>query len=149
MDAQAVCTALGQWASAIIPSLTKFYDFPPMEKDSDPPDVVAGVLHEAKLIRDPRFPWSQVQQTGVRVWECELSIMHDPGETNAESATANAYLRAAVAALFAAQEADSKLGGRVYDTAPEMTADYEPLTVYVDGSRGPEVRIGLTVAEPL
>lgn len=150
MNAADVAEALAAWALEVVPTLTASYSYPPLEKNSDPPDVVAGVLRESKLIRDPRFPWSNVQQIGVRVWETELSIMADQGADDAASEAATDYLRAAVDAIFASQEADSTLGGRVHDTGPEVQADYEPgFVVYADGSRGREVRIVLTVAEPL
>lgn len=151
MNAQEVSEALVAWALDTCDELgDSGYAYPPMTKSKSLPDVVGGVEQESKLIRDPRFPISELQETGIRVWECSLSVMAEQGETDEESAAATLMLRTIVDKLFAAHEADSTLGGRVFDTGPELTADYEPgFVVYADGSRGREVRIALTAAEPL
>jgi hypothetical protein len=151
MDATAIADALRAWAEETIPALAgSGYSYPPMGKSKDLPDVVGGVDQESEAIRDDRFPWSQIQQTGVHLFESSISIMAEQGKTEEEAEAAMLFLRTTVAELFAARRADNTLGGRVFDTGPEVSADYDPGFVqYADGSRGREVRITLTVAEPL
>jgi hypothetical protein len=151
MNATEVSEALVTWAQAVVPSLAgSGYDYPPMGKTKELPDVVAGVIAEAKDVSDERFPWSLLQQTGVRIFDCQLSIMVEPGDTDDDSKAAMDELRSMVRALMDSQDADATLNGLVFDTDPRMRADYEPGFVeYADGSRGREVRIVLTVAEPL
>lgn len=157
MDATEVSEALVEWALATCPELQGGYAYPPTGKNTTLPDVVAGVDSEEEKIVDERFPWSQLQQTGVRIFDCTLSIMaeqdiapepgplaEDPGKV------ATDQLRGMVRALMDAKRPDATLGDRVFDTDVRIRADYEPGFVeYADGSRGREVRISLTVAEPL
>lgn len=147
MNEQDAAVAVRDWVLATLPELAAARHYLTAEK-SELPDVMADVAHK-RLVRGPdeRFPFAQLQQAGVRVFDCELSLMVESSGGTADQAETE-QLRDFGARLEASLLSDATLGGRVQMASPLAEFDYSsPFVEWADGTRGRQLVVTLAVGE--
>jgi hypothetical protein len=142
--AQEHFSAVTAWVRETCPAIIGWYDYATPGKDMGLPDVVVEVELFANRRNDERFPYAQMQQVLVRVYDMVVSIMVDDTDPRGAALA----LRAFAGTIADAVLADASLGGRVFLASPELEADFVPqFVVYEDGVRGRQVQIRLAVAQ--
>lgn len=147
---QDIAIQIRDWAAATIPELAVSRHYLSAEK-TELPDAMAEVLQK-RIVRGPdeRFPFSQLEQAGLRVYDCELSLMVEKsadGGIEADQAETE-QLRDFGARLEASLLADATLGNRVQMASPLAEFDYaSPFVEWADGTRGRQMVMTLAVAE--
>lgn len=145
MTEQEVSEAVAAWVQATCPDIETSYSYPVASKLGALPDVVAFCSRKAVGPNHPEFPFSELQQVWMRVFNVEVSIMV---EADGDGETAHQQLQTFGAALEASLEQDATLGGQVEMTSPQAEFDYStPFAEYDDGTRGRLLFVTLTVGE--
>lgn len=143
---QEVVEAVLEWVQEQCPAIAGAYDYAPADKPQGLPDVVVEVELAQTVTNDERFPYGQLQQILLRVFDVTVSIMVD----NSGPQAAATALRGFSATLHEQALADCTLGGRVFLTANQIESDFVPQFVqYEDGTRGRQVVVRLVVAHPV
>lgn len=152
MDTDAVNAAVLDWMHETLPELATGYDYLGERRDADLavfgdgsfPDVIVDVATTQDGQEFSEFPYAQLQQTWVRIWRINFSIMVD----NSASRAASKQLRDFSDTLRRAISTDGNLGERVQLASPIMTFDFtQPFVRYQDGTRGREVIGSMAVGE--
>lgn len=132
-------------------SLLGGYPYEPLGKSVGLPDVVVEILTMSRKQAgtDPRFPqWNLQQRALLVVFDAQLSVMADVGETEEDNFAAAIQVRRIADALLDAVWADLTLGERFSASAIDPQADFTPGWIrYPDGATGRNVTISLTVAK--
>ena len=145
-DEQTTATAVVDWALETCPTIVGSYDYAALGKTQGLPDIVVEVERAVTAIGDPRFPYAQIQQTWLRVYELVASIMVDNGDPQAAAFDLREFSRD----LATAARRDPSLGGRVFLTSPAIESDFLPQFVqYPDGSEGRQLQVRLAVCHLL
>lgn len=150
MNEQQVAQAVRDWAKAVLPELKASRHYLSAQK-TELPDVQADVARK-RLVRGPdeRFPFAQLQQAGLRIFDCELSLMVERDEEAGVQADQREteQLRDFGDRLEASLLADATLGDRVQMASPLAEFDYSsPFVEWADGTRGRQLVVTLAVAE--
>lgn len=133
--------ALVAWARETISELQEGFGYLPEGKGALP-DVVCELLTSGISVNDGSFPFAQIQQAWLRVWEYELSFMVENDDTQAAAELLEDFTDRLVAAALQ----DVTLGGRVEFISPELAFDLTPPFVeYPDGTRGREMTMQISV----
>lgn len=145
MNVEVLPSALVDWASEVLPELAAGYDFVPASKPDPLPDVIVEVVRTAVAANGAEhFPFWQLQQRHVEVYECSLAFMVD----NIDPSAAATQLRNFRDRLRDRALADETLGGRVPFRSPFISFDFSPPFVeYEDGTKGREMTMTLTVGD--
>src|SRR4051812_12122263 len=110
--------ALVAWARETISELQEGFGYLPEGKGALP-DVVCELLTSGISPNDGSFPFAQIQQAWLRVWEYELSFMVENDDTQAAAELLEDFTDRLVAAALG----DVTLGGRVEFISPEIAFD--------------------------
>jgi hypothetical protein len=151
-----VAEAVRDWARDVVPDLVAGYAYPVAQKLGGLPDV-AAVVTEARVVpSDAAFPFSQLQQVWLRVFDVEASVMvpiadaEDYEGREAAHETAHQQLQSIGSTLRDGAIEDATLGDRVPMTSPLIRTGYEPpFDPAEDATEGRCVYLFLTVAEPI
>lgn len=143
-----VAQAVADWAVATCPGLEQGYPRIPSQK-GNLPDVVANLLNRRSIIGpDERFPYSQLEQAELVVWEFDLSFMVDGSQGDDESQQDQLHDWADT--LAEAITTDATLGERLppLGASPLHAFDFDlPFVEYHDGTRGRQFSMDVAVAE--
>lgn len=148
MYEQEIAEALEEWIKAVLPELKATYPHVTAAK-ADLPDGQVDVRNKSlQFGGDQRFPWGELQNRMLRVYEVAVSFMvakEDGLEADAES---TAQLRDFGKRLEEALLSQPTLGERVQMASPIHTVDYAlPFVEYPDGTRGRQMMMNMAVAE--
>lgn len=145
METQAVAEQVAEWVVEVCdPEIQGSYTHLPFEKPQALPDVVCEVLDKGITRDDPRMPWSQLEQTWLRIWQVNVSVMVDNQDPEQASNALSGYSDQLEAALMQ----DGTLGGRVQLVSPYHRFDFStPYVEYQDGMRGREMNLQISVGE--
>lgn len=145
MNTETLPGALVEWAREIITEIEAGYDYVPAAKPDPMPDVIVEVIRTIVHADGAEvFPFWQLQQRDVEVYECSLAFMVD----NTDPAAAASQLRNFRDRLTAAVLAEATLGDRVPFRSPYVSFDFTPPFVeYEDGTKGREMTMVLTVGD--
>lgn len=159
MNERQAAEAVATWAGEVLGIVeASRYPFPVATKLGGLPDLVAYALRKRIVPEDPEnFPFRQLEQVWLRIFDIELSVMVEPAEADDGELLDTAALRAPHDVLRGFGEIlegsalkDPTLGTRVQMTSPRMIFDYsQPFAEYEDGTRGPEMSVTLAVAEAI
>lgn len=153
MTTEQIAEALRDWARATLPALQAGTAFLAATRHQLP-DVQVDVQTKQRLIGpDDRFPFTELQQVNLIVWDAELQFMvetqDDPTDNTAEAEQKQlwGFADAADDAIIA----DPQLGGVLADDciASPLTAwDFaSPFVQYDDGTRGRMALLSIAVAQ--
>jgi len=138
--------AVEAWVVATLPALQESRHFLSGQKTLLP-DVMVDVAEKRIATGDERFPFAQIQQAWLRVFELDLLFMveHHGGEADKdEQEELRAYGRDLEGSLLE----DATLGDRVQMASPNAIFNYRlPFVQYADGTRGRQLSVNLAVAE--
>lgn len=145
MTTKDVAKAVEEWASENAGGgLTSSFDYPPEELSKALPIAIAEVQSKARTAATPDFPTRGYQQTSLRVWVVELTLLVTPDP----AWTASHLLYDMVDALEGALYKDTTLGGRVQYTQKEVDASFTPPEVeFSDGTVARQASFTVTVGE--
>lgn len=133
------------WVLATCPEIKTGYPYPVASKLGALPDAVAYVTHKRVGPDHQEFPYGELDQYWMRVFNVELSIMV---EADSDGQDAHQQLQAIGDTLEQAIRMDTTLGGRVQMTSEQIEFDYSlPFAEYEDGTRGRMLFCYLTVGE--
>ena len=163
MNERQVAEAVRDWALAEIDELQSGYAYPVATKLGELPDIVAVVKSVSKVREDDRFPFVQLAQCWLRVFEVEASVMVGIEDTDdftaAEAAhkTAHETLEAIGGQLRELPEQDPTLGdrldadpGQVAFVSPLIGIGYDPPYAELeDGTRGRFLFASMAIAETI
>lgn len=153
METQEVAEALRDWARATLPALNAGTAFLAATR-GQLPDVQVDVQSKRRVIGpDERFPFTELQQIELTIWEVELQFMVET-QDNPTDATAKAeqeQLWGFADSVDAAIIADPQLAGNLQDPALASTFtawDFaSPFVQYDDGTKGRMALLDMAVAE--
>jgi hypothetical protein len=150
LSSQEVAEAVVEWAREQLPELNDGHPHP-ISESGDLPDVVAAVAHIRSVPGEPeKFPFAMLEQTWLKVYDIELSIMVEQEQGNEGEKAAQQQLEAFAETLLGSTLADATLGERVPMVSPFLEADFsEPFRERSDGLRGRTMFMTLTVGELL
>lgn len=139
-----VLSGVASFLQAVIPEITKVYDYVPAFKDADLPDVVVQLEGSYLTMDSPDFPFYQLQQRELLIFNIGCSIMVDNGDPEKAAETLRDYQdRITTEAVKSAT-----LGSRVPIRSPRFSFGYTPpLAEYEDGTIGREITWQLAVAD--
>jgi hypothetical protein len=133
------------WARATLPDLMAGYAYEPLQK-GPLPDVVVLLNNSVTEFGNDAFFIGQLQQVMLQRYDMVLSIMVDNTDPEAAASTLRSYADLLRSELFK----DGTLGQRVPVASPLVTFDYSvPFVEYADGSRGREMTMTMSIADPL
>jgi hypothetical protein len=146
-EAKAEAELLVAWAREVLPEIQGGYAFGTDEKPEALPDVQVELLNRRIASEDPVFPFAQLQQEWLQIFEFGISFMVD--NTNPE--LADEQLKDFSDRLLAAALNDGTLGSRVDLISPLISFDYTPPFVEYpsDGTKGREMTMQIITAERL
>jgi hypothetical protein len=148
MNEQQVAEGVKEWAEVILPELLGSRSFLSAQR-GELPDVQVDVIFKRIAPSDSRFPFSELQQRLLRVFDVDLHFMvdHVGGDADADRGETE-QVRDFGARLEASVLQDATLGGRVFMASPIMQFDYTvPFVEYPDGTRGRQMKMSLIVGE--
>jgi len=160
VNEQDVAVAVKAWLEETLPDLAIVYPHITAGKGALPDaaiDVQAKRIVPADL---ENFPFRQLEQSWLRVFPVEVSILTaleptDP-EASIEEQSADveereqAQLRGFGAAIEDAIFEDTSLGDRVYMCSPRIEIDYAaPFVEYDDGTRGRQMAASIVICETI
>lgn len=163
MDEAQVAEAVSAWAVDVVDELETGYAYPVATKLGALPDIVA-VVKEVRIVpSDPAFPFLALEQSWLRVFEIEASVMvgiddaDGYEEIEAAHEAAHHTLESIGKQLRELPSTDADLGGRLTtasDTvamvSPQVRTSYDPpFGELEDGTRGRFVFLFLSVAETM
>jgi len=150
-----VALAVEEWVNDVIPELVKSYPYVTAGK-ADLPDAMIDV-QEKSIQRgkgDERFPWAELQQRSLKVFDIQISLMVDrgdvatPEEREKADEAGTVQLQEFGAALEEALLSQPTLGDRVQMASPYHSANYAlPFVKYADGTRGRQMTMSMSVGE--
>jgi hypothetical protein len=152
MTENEVALELVEWSRATLPELVAGVHYLSAGK-TRLPDVSVDVAEKRIARDDERFPYRQLQQTTIRVFECEAVFVVEseagPGAPAPEADKRETeQLRDFGARLEASILNDATLGERVQMASELITFDYRlPFVEYADGTRGRQMTLNMAVAE--
>lgn len=159
MNEENVAVAVKAWLDELSPDLTVY---PHVTAGKGRlPDAAIDVQAKRVVPEDlENFPFRQLQQTWLRVFPVEISILvamepSDPNMTIEEQSAQveeaeQQYLRTLGAGIEQSIMADTSLGDRVYMVSPRMEIDYTaPFVEYDDGTRGRQMAVAIVICEPI
>lgn len=163
MNERQVAEAVRDWALDEIDELKSGYAYPVATKLGELPDIVAVVKGVSKVRDDDRFPFAALDQTWLRVFEVEASVMVGVDDADdfeaAEDAHREAHetLEAIGAQLRELPEQDPTLGdrldadpGQVAFVSPLIGIGYDPpFAELEDGTRGRFLFVSMAIAETI
>jgi hypothetical protein len=151
MTESQIVEAVVAWIAEAIPEVAdNSYDYIPTGKAKGLPDVAVDIVTSEVKMDDPEFQLLALQQVALQIRRLGMSFMVSAGVDEAGARAATLELRTFVDRITAAVLADHTLGQRVPIASPFLLVDYEPAFVeYSDGTRGREVTVQMSVAEPL
>lgn len=150
MYEQAAALAVEAWIAEVLdPDLKATYPHVTAAK-ADLPD--AQVDLQRKSIGygrgDERFPWGELQERLLRVFDFQLSFMVEKGDGLTADAEGTAQLRAFGERIEKALLEQPTLGDRVQMASPICEFNYGlPFVEYPDGTRGRQMTMTMSVAE--
>jgi hypothetical protein len=149
--------AVRDWVVAVaaddgsLPDIANTYTAPMETRQAAPPNIIAITRRVALVDADQRFPLLGLQQTRLRLFEMEGSVMLDNAETEEAVQGVHNQLMAYGAALRESNEADSTLKGNLPDgvqAAPYGVFEYLELPQeYEGGTIGRLVAFQITLGE--
>lgn len=145
MTTQDVLDGINDWIlDTCTPTIVGSYTYLPSAKTEALPDVITEVLDIRWQIDDPQFPFSQLQQTWIRIWQIQSSF----GVDNSTPDAAAEQLQGYADQLDASIRGDGSLGGRVPFISPFYSFDFTaPFVEYNDGTRFREMNMQIAVGE--
>lgn len=145
MTTKEVAKAVELWAAANAGGgLTSSFDFPPEALSKALPIAIAEVQSKARSNAPPEFTERRYQQSTLRVWVVELTLLVSPDP----AWTASHLLYDMVDALETALFRDSTLGGRVAFAQKEVDASFDPPEVeFSDGTVARQATFTMTIGE--
>jgi hypothetical protein len=145
MNAETLPNDIVTWVSGVLPELAAAYDFVPASKPDPLPDVIVEVIRTSVVADGGEvFPFWQLQQRHVEVFEVSLAFMVD----NQDPEAAATQLRNFRDRLRDAVLPDETLSGAVGFRSPFVSFDFTPPFVeYEDGTKGREMTMTLTVGD--
>lgn len=149
MYEQEVALAVEEWINEVLPELTETYPHVTAAK-ADLPDGQVDVQSKAITYGrgDERFPWGQLQQRMLRVFDIQLSFMVEKGDGLTADAEGTEQLRDFGKRLEQALTTQPTLGDRVQMASPICEVNYGlPFVEYPDGTRGRQMTMSMSVAE--
>lgn len=145
MTTQDVLDGVNTWiVDVCTPAIIGTYTYLPASKTEALPDVVTEVLDIRMVVDDANFPFYQLQQRWVKMWQIQSSF----GVDNLTPDAAAEQLQGYADQLDAAIRGDSSLGGRVPFISPFYSFDFTaPFVEYNDGTRFREMNMQIAVGE--
>ena len=145
MNSLAMVQAVEAWAVATIPALSSF-EFPPEELSSALPIVIAEITDDGLTQSSDALPgMAQFQQTDLRLWSLDVTLMVSPDPAWTASHTLYGY----VDALGTSLRGGRSLGDKVV-MSQYYDASYTPPEVeYPDGTIARQVTISVIVGETI
>jgi len=147
MTYEQIAEALVKWARDLIPALEDGYSYPPGVTDRLP-DVAAVIGTVKDVPGDPEsFPFAGLEQTWLRVFDVEVSIMVEVEDGAAGEKAAQRSLESYAETLTGSTRAGTSLEGEAM-ISPRTEVDLtEPAEERPDGTRGRAVYLKLAVAK--
>lgn len=143
MITTAVAKACEEWAAESA-GLNSSFDFPPEALDKALPLVIAEVQRKRREQSPEEFAARQYQQTTVRVWNVELTLLVSPDPAWTASHTLYDMVDTLEDALFK----DVTLGGRVSYAEKVVDASFDPPEIeFSDGTVARQATFQMTVGE--
>lgn len=153
MNEAEVAKAVAEWLEDTVSALKKVWPFETSAKTVLPDGMVEVQEKSIGLGEEfaQRFPWGELQQRMLKVFEIQLTCMVDakgaPDDPVASEET-DAELKGYGAALETALLSQPDLGGRVQLASPLCSANYRlPFAQYPDGIKGRQMEFTMWVAE--
>jgi hypothetical protein len=149
IDEKTVAEAVTAWAGDLleIPEAQR-HPHPISLVQNQMPDLVATVLRRRVVRGDPAFPYSQLEQAWLLLFDVEVSVKVDREDVDPAIKAAHQTLQGYGKALSESAHADATLGGRVEFVSPAVECDYSAVfEEYEDGTRAQVVIVTLTVGE--
>lgn len=152
MNEQEAAEALVAWARDVIPELESGYHYLSGNM-GELPAVSCDLVEKRITVEDDRFPYAQLQQVMLRVFEAEVVFIVEsqssPGNPSAEADRRETEkLREFGAVLEAKLLDDVTLGDRVQMASEIVTFNYRlPFVQLADGTRGRQMTLNMAVAE--
>lgn len=150
MTFEEIAEGMVAWARGLIPELKDGYSYPAGITDRLP-DVAAVIGGVKDVPGDPQnFPYEGLEQTWLRVFDVEVSIMVEVGEGAEGEKTAQRALEAYAETLMgstfagASLENEAMISQRVETDLTEPSAKQRE-----DGTRGRTVYLKMAVAQRL
>jgi hypothetical protein len=141
-----IAEAVRDWAGSTL-SITHRYAYRIGLKGSMP-DVVAVVQRSRYVRSDPAFPYPELQQAWLLVFEVEVSVAVDKGDTDGDAEEVEQTLQGYGTTLRSSALADTTLGNRVTLTSPLIDIDYSaPPAEDEGGIKARMMFVNLSVAE--
>lgn len=150
-----IAAAVEDWVKEVLPELAATYPHVTAAK-ADLPDGQVDLRRKAITMGrgDERFPYEQLQQRLLRVFDLQISFMVERGEGATPEDQLDAdlkgteELRSFGERLEQALLGNATLGDRVQVASPICEMDYAlPFVEYPDGTRGRQMMFSMSVAE--
>jgi hypothetical protein len=157
MDEREVSEALRDWAldvcddAALAPfdGLVVGYAFL-VDMAGNLPNVMVDLQHKGlKYGPDERFPYAELQQVWLRIFDANLSFMvASEGLVSDRAEQETQHLQKIGAVIEQAVQTNADLGGRVQMASPLLDFNYAlPFVQYDDGTKGRQMILSIAVAE--
>lgn len=145
MTTKEVAQAVEEWA-ADAAGFTSSFSTPPVSLTEVMPLVIAEVQAKRRGAEATEFPARGFQQTSIRVWSVELTLLVSPDP----SWTASHALYDAIDALEASLYKDESLGARVAFAQKAVDSGFEPPEIeFADGTVARQATFRIIVGELL
>lgn len=153
MDELEIADAVAEWLEETLPALKKVWPFQTSAK-TVLPDGMVEIQDKSIALGEEfvqRFPWGQLQQRMLKVFEIQVTCMVDAKgapEDPTSSKETDDVLKGYGAAVETALLSQPTLGDRVQMASPLHTANYRlPFAQYPDGIKGRQMEFTMWVAE--
>jgi hypothetical protein len=150
-----VAAAVEAWVKEVLPELAATYPHVTAAK-ADLPDAQVDLQNKAISYGrgDERFPYEQLQQRMLRVFDLQISFMVERGEGATPEDQLDADLKGTTELRDFGERlerdllANATLGDRVQVASPICEFSYGlPFVEYPDGTRGRQMMFSMSVAE--
>lgn len=155
MNERQVAEAVEAWINETLPELEKSYPYVTAGK-ANLPDAMIDV-QEKSISRgrgDERFPWGELQQRTLKVFDIQISLMVDRGDVATPEEREEAdklgthQLQDFGDRLETALLGEPTLGDRVQMASPYCSFNYAlPFVKYADGTKGRQMTFSMSVGE--
>lgn len=147
MTEQQVAEAVEAWVAETLDELVESYPYVTAQRGRLP-DAMVDVESKSISTSDSAFPFSQLQQRLLRVFNVSVNIMVEQNGGVEDDRLETEQLRDFGARLEVSGTTDATLGGRVFMLSPLMDINYSlPFVEYPDGTRGRQMQVALAVGE--
>lgn len=147
MTYEEIAEALVKWARDLIPELEDGYSYPPGITDRLP-DVAAVIGTVRDVFSDPEnFPYDGLEQTRLRVFDVEVSIMVEVADGAEGEREAQRTLERFAETLTGSTAAGTSLEDEAMISQRTEVDLNEPAEERQDGTRGRAVYLKLAVAQ--